>query len=285
MSPAALAPQGGQAAHPAQVGRDPVVDLLRRQIRQLRVVQQSVGHRADLHRAQPAVDDVVAGDVEEVRVAGAAPVAVAQGGVQHLVGEDEPPFLVVEFAQRVDVDLARLRVDRRDGDVVGAREFGVGDQGDAGRDATEQRVGGDEPAQRPLPGLQPGGSAAHRGTAAARHVHRRGHGARQGVREGELPVRRGTALPGVPGHQQLVRVGTGRTAAVVRGRDPVAAPAGGELLLVATRVRRRQVLGGAADREAEQEAVDHGAAGGEVVAVGLLAAGPSPRGRGRSRGG
>lgn len=101
----ALAARGGQAADAAQVAGDAVVDLLGGQPGQLRVVQQTLGHGADLHLDEPAVDDVVAGHVEEVRVAGAAAVAVAQGGVQHLVGEDEPPLLVVVPAQRVDVDL------------------------------------------------------------------------------------------------------------------------------------------------------------------------------------
>lgn len=101
----ALAARGGQAAHAAQVSGDAVVDLLGGEPGQLRVVQQAFGHGADLHLDEPAVDDVVAGDVEEVRVAGAAAVAVAQGGVQHLVGQDEAPFLVVVAAQGVDVDL------------------------------------------------------------------------------------------------------------------------------------------------------------------------------------
>lgn len=63
---------------------------------------------------------------------------MAQGGVEHLVGQNEAPFLVLQPPQRVDVDLAGLGVDGGDGDVVGAGEFGVGDEGDAGRDATEQ---------------------------------------------------------------------------------------------------------------------------------------------------
>lgn len=265
----ALAAQGGQAAHPAQVAGDPVVDLLGGEVLQLRVVQEAFGHPADLHLAQPAVDDVVGGDVEEVGVADAAAVAVAQGGVQHLVGEDEPPFLVVESAQRVDVDLGRAGVDGGDGDAVGAGEFGVGDEGDAGRDAAEEGVGGDEPVQRPFPGLESGGSAAHRGAPAACHVHRHGDGAGEGVGEVELPVGGLAALPGVPGHEQLVRFAARRTAALVEGRDAVAAPAGGELVLVAARVGGGQVLGGDADGEAEQEAVDDGAVGREGGTVGL----------------
>lgn len=191
----ALAAQGGQASHPAQVHGDAVVDLLGGQTGQLGVVQQPFGHDADLHLAQPAVDDVVAGDVEEVGVAGAAAVAVAQGGVQHLVGQDEPPLLVVEGAQRIDVDLARLRVHGGDLDAVRAGEFGVGDERDAGREGAEQRVGGDEPAQGPLPGT-PGGRRAVQGVApSTRHVHRGGHGAGQGGGERQLPVGR---PPGVP---------------------------------------------------------------------------------------
>lgn len=150
-----------------------------------------------------------------------------------------------------------------------AGEFGVRDDRDARRDATEEGVGGDEPAQRPLPRLPRGHTAAHRVATAARHVHRGGDRAGQRVGEGELPVRRPAAEPAVPRHQQLVRLGARRTAALVHGRDAVAAPAHGELLLVAVGIRHRQVRGGPADREAEQEAVDDDAAGGDVEPVGL----------------
>jgi hypothetical protein len=136
----ALAAQGGQAALAAQVAGDAVVDLLGGQVRELWIVKQPLGHGADVHLGRPAVDHVVAGDVEQVGVANAAAVAVAQGGVQHLVGQDEPPFLVVELPQRVDVDLACLGVDGGDRDAVRAGELRVGDQLDAGRDAAELGV-------------------------------------------------------------------------------------------------------------------------------------------------
>lgn len=152
---------------------------------------------------------------------------------------------------------------------MGAGEFGVGDEGDARRDAAEQRVGGDEPAQGPLPGLQSGGTAEHVVAAAAREVEGGGHGAGQGVGEGQLPVRDLTVVA-VPGDEQLVGVAARSTAVLVGGGDAaLATPGRGDALLVAVGVRRRQVVRSAADREGRQEAVDHGAAGGQVVAVGL----------------
>ncbi len=50
-----LAAQGGEPAHPARIAGDPVVDLLGGQAARFRVVEQSVGHGADLHLVQPAV--------------------------------------------------------------------------------------------------------------------------------------------------------------------------------------------------------------------------------------
>lgn len=51
---------------------------------------------------------------------------------------------------------------------------------------------------------------------------------------------------------------------LVRGGDAVAAPAGGRLLFVPAGVLGGEVVGGAADGEGQQEAVDDDAAGGEL---------------------
>ncbi len=77
------------------------------------------------------------------------------------------------------------------------------------------------------------------------------------------------SVPAVPLHQVQVRLVARGAAALVRGRDAVPAPAGGELLLVAVRVCAGEALRGPPDGEAQQEAVDDDAAGGEVRAVGL----------------
>lgn len=190
--------------------------------------------------------------------------------MQHLVGQDEPPLLVVEGAQRIDVDLARLRVHGGDLDAVRAGEFGVGDERDAGREGAEQRVGGDEPAQGPLPGT-PGGRRAVQGVApAARHVHRGGHGAGQGGGERRLPVGRPPGVP-APRNEHLVGFPACGAAVLVGGRESGAPPAGGELLLVAAGVRRRKVVGGGADAEGQQKPVDDRAARGAFVPVRLVA--------------
>ncbi len=266
----ALAAQGREASAAPQPGGDPVVHLLGRKALQLGVVQQPFGHRADVHLDQPAVDDVVGGDVEEIVVAGAAPPAVTQGGVQHLVGEDEPPLLVREPLERVDVDLACGGVHGSHGDVVRAGEFGVGDDGQSGRESAEQRVGRDEPVEGAVPGALGDALTGEPVPAAARDVHRGGDRTGQGVREGELPVGQG-GVPARPLDQQLVGFAVRAAAPFVGGRDVGLAPAGGELLLVAVGVALGKVVGGGADGEGGEEAVDDGAAGGEVEAVGLLA--------------
>jgi hypothetical protein len=84
--------QRGQPAQPAKVGGDGVVHGLDREPGEVLVEEHPVGHIAHTHLDQPAVDHEVGRDVPQVRVAPAHPVAVAQGGVQHLVGQHEPPL-------------------------------------------------------------------------------------------------------------------------------------------------------------------------------------------------
>jgi hypothetical protein len=65
------------------------------------------------------------------------PTRSAQSGVEHLVGQDEAPLLVAVDGERVDVDLAEGRVDRRDPDLLRPGQVEVGHDRHAGRDRPE----------------------------------------------------------------------------------------------------------------------------------------------------
>ena len=143
--------QGRALPGAAPPGDDLVVDLLGGLAAQRRVVERAVRQVANLHLGQPAVDHEVAGHVPQPGIAAAAAGVMPQPGVQQFVRDHEPALAVLEAAQRIDVQLGGGRADRRGPDAVRAAHLGVLDQLERGGEPAEQRVGGDEPAERLTP--------------------------------------------------------------------------------------------------------------------------------------
>ena len=184
--------QRGQPAQPPQIGRDRVVHRLDREPGEVLVVEHAVGHVPDGHLDQPAVDHEVGRDVPQVRVAPAHPVAVAQRGVQHLVGQHEPPLGLAEVGERVDVDLGGRGAHRGDRDVPAAGEVGVGHDGELRGQPAEQRVRRDEPAD--APGPTPRAGRPGRSSMPGHRRRRRWRRSRPGrCRRRSRPASRGAA--------------------------------------------------------------------------------------------